>query len=80
MAETLFSLSGKRVWVAGHRGMVGAALSRRLAGEDCELVTVDRSSVDLRDQHAQRHGEGEAGIAVALRDLARQQLPPVVAA
>ncbi len=51
MAEALFSLSGKRVWVAGHRGMVGAALSRRLAGENCELIKVDRSSVDLRDQH-----------------------------
>ena len=37
-----FSLSGKRVWVAGHRGMVGSALVRRLKREDCEIVTVDR--------------------------------------
>ena len=35
---------GKRVWVAGHRGMVGSALVRRLAREDCEILTVDRAS------------------------------------
>ena len=35
------SLAGKRVWVAGHRGMVGSALVRRLAREDCEVLTVD---------------------------------------
>ena len=44
------SLRGKRVWVAGHRGMVGSALARRLGREDCEVITVDRSSVDLRSQ------------------------------
>ena len=48
--EPIFSLKGKRVWVAGHRGMVGAALVRRLAAEDCELVFADRASVDLRRQ------------------------------
>ncbi|MGJ5178249.1 GDP-L-fucose synthase [Bradyrhizobium oligotrophicum] len=47
-----FDLAGKRVFVAGHRGMVGSALVRRLAGEDVELVTVARSEVDLRDQAA----------------------------
>ncbi|MBV9555819.1 MAG: GDP-L-fucose synthase [Pseudolabrys sp.] len=41
---------GRRVFVAGHRGMVGSALMRRLAGERCELLTVDRSAVDLRRQ------------------------------
>ncbi|HEV2552970.1 MAG TPA: GDP-L-fucose synthase [Bosea sp. (in: a-proteobacteria)] len=45
-----FELAGRRVWVAGHRGMVGAALRRRLHGENCELLTVDRSEVDLRRQ------------------------------
>ena len=50
MAETEFSLQGKRVWVAGHRGMVGSALVRRLASENCEVLTVDRSIVDLRSQ------------------------------
>jgi GDP-L-fucose synthase len=47
-----FELRGKRVFVAGHRGMVGSALVRRLAGEDCEVLTVPRQSVDLRDQSA----------------------------
>lgn len=45
-----FSLAGKRVWIAGHRGMVGSALVRRLAREHCALLTVDRSTVDLRRQ------------------------------
>jgi len=48
MAE--FSLRGRRVWVAGHRGMVGSALVCRLASEDCEVLTVDRNIVDLRRQ------------------------------
>jgi GDP-L-fucose synthase len=48
--EPIYSLAGKRVWVAGHRGMVGGALVRRLAREDCEIVTVGRDSVDLRRQ------------------------------
>ncbi|MFA5957905.1 GDP-L-fucose synthase family protein [Hyphomicrobium sp.] len=45
-----FDLSNKRVFVAGHRGMVGSALVRLLRNEDCEIVTVDRDQVDLRDQ------------------------------
>lgn len=48
--ETGFALKGKRVWVAGHGGMVGAALTRRLAAEDCEVIIADRSALDLRDQ------------------------------
>ncbi len=43
-----FALAGKRVWVAGHRGMVGSAIVRRLASEDCEIVTADRATVDLK--------------------------------
>lgn len=46
----IYGLKGKRVWVAGHRGMVGSALVRRLAREDCEILTVNRSGVDLRRQ------------------------------
>ena len=52
MARTPFELKGKTVFVAGHRGMVGAALVRRLAREDVELLTAARSEVDLRDQAA----------------------------
>jgi GDP-L-fucose synthase len=46
----LFQLAGKRVWVAGHGGMVGGALLRRLEREDCQVVTVDRDALDLRRQ------------------------------
>lgn len=42
-----YQLSGKRVWVAGHRGMVGSALMRRLAREDCELLSVPHKELDL---------------------------------
>jgi GDP-L-fucose synthase len=49
-----FALAGKRVFVAGHRGMVGSAIVRRLAGEDCEILTAARADVDLKDQAAVR--------------------------
>lgn len=52
MARTPFELKGKTVFVAGHRGMVGGALSRRLAQEGVKLLTAGRSEVDLRDQAA----------------------------
>jgi GDP-L-fucose synthase len=52
MAGTPFDLKGKTVFVAGHRGMVGSALVRRLARENVELLTVGRAEVDLRDQAA----------------------------
>jgi GDP-L-fucose synthase len=52
MARTPFELKGKTVFVAGHGGMVGSALVRRLAQEDVELQTARRSDVDLRDQAA----------------------------
>ena len=48
MANTqLYPISGKRLWVAGHGGMVGSALLRRLAMEDCEVLTVPRADLDL---------------------------------
>jgi GDP-L-fucose synthase len=48
--DTIFPLQGKRVWVAGHRGMVGSAIVRRLDGEGCEVLTAERSAVDLMRQ------------------------------
>jgi GDP-L-fucose synthase len=48
----LFDLKGKTVFVAGHRGMVGSALMRRLAQEDVKLLTAGRAELDLRDQAA----------------------------
>ena len=47
---TLFELAHRRIFVAGHRGMVGAAIVRRLAQEKCKILTVDRSEVDLTRQ------------------------------
>jgi GDP-L-fucose synthase len=46
----LYRLSGKRVWVAGHSGMVGSALMRRLQREDCQLLTAAREELDLTRQ------------------------------
>jgi GDP-L-fucose synthase len=60
----LFSLVGRRVFVAGHRGMVGSALLRRLSGEGCEILTVGRREVDLR-----RQAETEAWLAKARPDV-----------
>ena len=48
-----WAIAGKRIYVAGHRGMVGSALVRRLAEEDCEVLTAPRT-LDLRDQAATR--------------------------
>ena len=59
-----FDLTGRRIWVAGHRGMVGGALMRRLAREDCVLITVDRAALDLR-----RQADVEAWIAEARPDV-----------
>jgi GDP-L-fucose synthase len=52
MPPTIFPLKGRRVFVAGHRGMVGSAIVRRLAREECELLSMSRDAVDLRNQAA----------------------------
>ncbi|WP_375415129.1 GDP-L-fucose synthase family protein [uncultured Bradyrhizobium sp.] len=52
MAGPPIELKGKTVFVAGHGGMVGGALLRRLASEDVKLLTIGRSELDLRDQAA----------------------------
>lgn len=50
MPEVIYDLAGKRVFVAGHRGMVGSAIVRRLASEGCEVLTASRTEVDLTRQ------------------------------
>ncbi|MGE3987654.1 GDP-L-fucose synthase [Pseudorhodoplanes sp.] len=50
VAPIIYPLSGKRIWVSGHRGMVGSAVVRRLASEGCEILTVSRADTDLRRQ------------------------------
>src|ERR1700709_2435142 len=52
MARTPFELKGKTVFVAGHGGMVGGALLRRLAQEDVKVIPANRRDLDLRDQAA----------------------------
>jgi GDP-L-fucose synthase len=59
-AAKIFDLSGKKVWVAGHRGMVGSALVRRLGTAGCTLVAADRAQLDLRDQRAVEAWMGKA--------------------
>jgi GDP-L-fucose synthase len=50
VARPLFDLQGKRIFVAGHKGMAGSAIVRRLASENCKILTVDRQSLDLTRQ------------------------------
>ena len=66
-----FSLEGQRIWVAGHRGMVGSAIIRRLRQENCELLTVDRRSVDLESQEQTERWLEDAKPSVAVIAAAR---------
>ena len=50
MADRDFPLEGRRVFVAGHRGMVGSAIARVLRQRGCEVLTAPRPGVDLRRQ------------------------------
>ncbi len=50
-----YDLAGKRIFIAGHRGMVGAGIVRRLASEGCQVLTVARDRLDLRDQAGVRN-------------------------
>jgi GDP-L-fucose synthase len=47
---TAYDLAGRKVFVAGHRGMVGSAIVRRLARENCTILTADRADLDLKRQ------------------------------
>jgi len=60
----VFDLAGKRVYVAGHTGMVGAAIVRRLKCEQCTILTADRATLDLL-----RQAETEKWIATAKPDV-----------
>jgi GDP-L-fucose synthase len=50
----MLKFRNKRIWVAGHRGMVGSAIVRRLQNEECEILTSTRALLDLKDQSAVR--------------------------
>ena len=47
---SIFKLHGKKIWVAGHNGMVGKAVVRLLEKKSCEILTSDRHSLDLTIQ------------------------------
>jgi GDP-L-fucose synthase len=51
-ATPIFDLRGRRVFVTGHAGMVGSAIVRRLAREDCDIITAPRRELDLRNSEA----------------------------
>ena len=53
MTELLYNLKGKTVWVAGHNGMVGRSVCKRLKDEPvADIITSSRAEVDLRDQRS----------------------------
>jgi GDP-L-fucose synthase len=63
----MYDLQGKRVFVAGHRGMVGSAVARRLAAENCMVLTAPRDSVNLERQvDVERFFEAERPQAVVM--------------
>jgi GDP-L-fucose synthase len=64
MADKIFDLAGKRVYVAGHNGMVGSAIVRRLANMSCEIITAHRDTVDL-----ERQAQTEAFLAARKPDV-----------
>jgi GDP-L-fucose synthase len=66
-----FPLAGTRLWVAGHRGMVGSALLRRLERHDCTLLTAPREACDLRRQAEVERWIGEARPEVVVVAAAR---------
>jgi GDP-L-fucose synthase len=55
----MFELKGKRVFVAGHRGMVGSALVRCLLSQDCSLLLAERRELDLTRQQATEQYVGD---------------------
>ena len=67
----MHDLAGKRVWVAGHRGMVGSALVRRLGRENCEILTAGRAELDLTRQAAVEEWVADARPDVVVLAAAR---------
>jgi len=62
-----YQLEGKRIWVAGHRGMVGSAVVRRLGAEGCTVLTAGRDEVDLtRQAEVERYVEEARPDAIVL--------------
>lgn len=66
-----FDLTGKRIFVAGHRGMAGSALVRRLGVHDCEILTASRQELDLLDQARTRKWLSERRIDAVILAAAK---------
>ena len=45
-----FELNKKKIWVAGHNGMVGKAICERLENRNLNILTVNKNALDLTDQ------------------------------
>ena len=70
-ATVSYDLRGKRVWIAGHTGMVGSALLRRLKRERCDIQTVAHGEVDLTRQVG---GQGVLNVLVQDREPNRESV------
>lgn len=72
MTNTVFDITGKHIWVAGSRGLVGSAITRRLQGEDVVLVNdPHKDDLDLRDQSRVREWMGDHKIDVVILAAAK---------
>ena len=50
MKDYKFSLNKKKIWVAGHNGMVGGAILKKLNNRKLNTITVNKNSLDLTNQ------------------------------
>ena len=71
MVRDIFSMADKKIWVAGHNGMVGSAILRRLKTESCSVVTVGREELDLRDQSEVQSWMGDNKVDVVILAAAK---------
>jgi GDP-L-fucose synthase len=55
VSASAFDLAGKRVFVAGHTGMAGSAIVRRLRQEPCTILVAERRELDLTRQDQAEH-------------------------
>jgi len=67
----MYELAGKRVYVAGHNGMVGRAVVKALAAENCTVLTAERQDADLLRQSEveawMSHNKPDAVVVCAAR-------------
>ena len=74
----VYDLQRKRIWVAGHRGMVGGAVARRLEADGCEVIRAGRDVVDLVDQRAVHDWMAETRPEAIVFAAARNGESPII--